>query len=156
MKNIFFLFAFLILVNCNLNKVNNTHGSLNLKKKHDKLTINLSNKNDIIQLLGPPSTKSQFNNNKWFYIERKITNTSLVTLGRKKIYENNVLVLEIDKNGILKKKEIMDMTKMNELKFSENSTGKTFKGKSFLYNFMSSLREKINAPIKKAITKKKN
>ena len=47
------------------------------------------------------------------------------------------------------------MTKMNELKFSENSTGKTFKGKSFLYNFMSSLREKINAPIKKAITKKK-
>ena len=104
MKNIFFLLAFLILVNCNLNKVNNTHGSLNLKKKHDKLTINLSNKNDIIQLLGPPSTKSQFNNNKWFYIERKITNTSLVTLGRKKIYENNVLVLEIDKNRILKKK----------------------------------------------------
>ena len=154
MKNIFFLLVLLILVNCNLNKVNNTHGSLNLKEKHAKLTINQSNKNDIIELLGPPSTKSQFNNNKWFYIERKITNTSLVTLGRKKIYENNVLVLEIDKNGILKKKEIMDMTKMNELKFSENSTGKTFKGKSFLYNFMSSLREKINAPIKKAITKK--
>ena len=98
----------LILVNCNLNKVNNTHGSLNLKEKHAKLTINQSNKNDIIELLGPPSTKSQFNNNKWIYIERKITNTSLVTLGRKKIYENNVLVLELDQNGILAKKEIMD------------------------------------------------
>ena len=144
----------LILVNCNLNKVNNTHGSLNLKEKNAKLTINQSNKNDIIELLGPPSTKSQFNNNKWIYIERKITNTSLVTLGKKKIYENNVLVLELDQNGILAKKEIMDMSKMNELKFSENSTGKTFKGKSFLYKFMSSVREKVNAPIKKAITKK--
>ena len=144
----------LILVNCNLNKVNNTHGSLNLKEKHAKLTINQSNKNDIIELLGPPSTKSQFNNNKWIYIERKITNTSLVTLGKKKIYENNVLVLELDQNGILAKKEILDMSKMNELEFSENSTGKSFKGKSFLYKFMSSVREKINAPIKKAITKK--
>ena len=144
----------LILVNCNLNKVNNTHGSLNLKEKNAKLTINQSNKNDIIELLGPPSTKSQFNNNKWIYIERKITNTSLVTLGKKKIYENNVLVLELDQNGILAKKEILDMSKMNELEFSENSTGKSFKGKSFLYKFMSSVREKVNAPIKKAITKK--
>ena len=46
------------------------------------------------------------------------------------------------------------MSKMNELEFSENSTGKSFKGKSFLYKFMSSVREKVNAPIKKAITKK--
>ena len=154
MKNIFFLFVLLILVNCNLNKVNNTHGSLNLKEKHDKLTINQSNKNDIISLLGPPSTKSQFNNNKWFYIERKITNTSLVTLGRKKIYENNVLILELNDNGILTKKKIMDKNKMNELTFSENSTGTSFTGKSFLYKFMTSVREKVNAPIKKAIRKK--
>ena len=37
MKNIFFFLSFLILVNCNLNKVNNTHGALNLKEKHDEL-----------------------------------------------------------------------------------------------------------------------
>ena len=154
MKNIFFFLSFLILVNCNLNKVNNTHGALNLKEKHDELIINQSNKNDIMILLGPPSTKSQFNVNKWFYMERKITNTSLITLGQKKIYENNVLVLELDQNGLLVNKEIMDMEKMNELKFSKNSTGTEFKGKSFLFKFMSSVREKINAPIKKAITKK--
>ena len=153
MKNIFLLFVFFTLVNCNLNKVNNTHGSLNLKDKHDKLIINQTNKNDIMNLLGPPSTKSQFNNNKWYYIERKITNTSIVTLGREKLYENNVLVLDLDENGLLAKKEIIDITKMNELEFSKNATGTKFKGKSFIFKFMNSVRQKINDPIKKAITK---
>ena len=42
-----------------------------LNKKHEKLIINKSNKNDIIQLLGSPSTKSAFDNDLWIYIERE-------------------------------------------------------------------------------------
>ena len=70
MKNILIIF-FLFVVNCNFNKVVNNHGVHFLDKKQDQLIVNTSNKNDIINLLGPPSTKSTFNNDLWIYIERK-------------------------------------------------------------------------------------
>ena len=107
-----------------------------------------------MSILGPPSSVSQFNNNKWFYIERKITNTSILTFGKKKLTENNVLVLELNQAGLLTKKRIIDINNMNELEFAKNTTSSQLKGKSFLFNFMSSVRQKINDPIKKAITKK--
>ena len=36
---------------------------------------------------------------------------------------------------------------MNELNISENETGKNYKKNSFVYNFFSSLRQKINDPL---------
>ena len=90
------LVIFLFVVNCNFNKIVDSHGSHYLEKKQKKLTINTSNKNDILGLLGPPSTKSKFDNDLWIYIERKKTRTSKLILGNKKIYINNVLLLEID------------------------------------------------------------
>ena len=155
MKKILFIIILIVLSNCNLNKVNKTHGSLNLEKKQSKLQINISNKNDIIELLGPPSTKSQFDNNKWYYIERKVTNTSITTLGREKLIKNNILVLEISESGLLAKKEFLNMDKMEELQFSENMTEVDYKNKNFLYNFFNSIRQKINEPVKKAIAKNK-
>ncbi len=153
MKKILFIIILIVLSNCNLNKVNKTHGSLNLEKKQSKLQINISNKNDIIALLGPPSTKSQFDNNKWFYIERKVTNTSITTLGREKLIKNNVLVLEINESGLLANKEFLNMDKMVELQFSENTTDVNYKNKNFFYNFFNSIRQKINEPVKKAISR---
>ncbi len=155
MKKILFIIILIVLSNCNLNKVNKTHGSLNLEKKQSKLQINISNKNDIIELLGPPSTKSQFDNNKWYYIERKVTNTSITTLGREKLIKNNILVLEISESGLLAKKEFLNMDKMEELQFSENMTEVDYKNKNFLYSFFNSIRQKINEPVKKAIAKNK-
>ena len=93
MKKLLFFIILIGLTNCKLNEVNKTHGSLNLDKKHKKLELSVSNKNDIVILLGPPSTVSQFDNNTWYYIERKVTNTSIFTLGREKVLKNNVLVL---------------------------------------------------------------
>jgi outer membrane protein assembly factor BamE (lipoprotein component of BamABCDE complex) len=51
-------------------------------------------------LIGPPSTKSTFDNDVYIYIERK-TSSKLVKLGKKKLIKNDVLVLEIDNKGIL-------------------------------------------------------
>ncbi len=147
MKNIFFLFVLLILVNCNLNKVNNTHGSLNLKEKHDKLTINQSNKNDIISLLGPPSTKSKFDKDLWIYIETKKTGTNFFKFGQRKIFINNVLLLEIDNKGILTKKDLVDISKMKEIKFSDDFTKSGYSKRSFVYDFLSSMRQKVNDPL---------
>ena len=148
MKYILILILFFTL-SCSLNKVKNNHGVLSLENKISKIKINKSNKNDIINIFGPPSTKSTFDNNVWIYIERKKANRSIFMLGSKKIVKNNVAILEIDNKGILKKKEIYDLNKMNKYKFSENTTQSTYKKNSYIYGVLTSLREKINAPAKR-------
>ena len=111
--------------------------------------LNHLNKNDIIKLLGPPSVTSTFNNDLYFYIERKTTTGKLIKLGKKKYLENNVLVLEIDNRGILLKKEFYDLNKMNNIKIVSNETTVDYKKQSFIYEFLSSMRQKINDPLGK-------
>ena len=123
------------------------HGVPNLEKKHKTLLINSSNKNDIIKILGQPSSKSKFDNDTWIYIERKQTQSKLKNLGRMKIYKNDVLVLDIDKYGILKNKEFYDLQDMNNLNIVKSKTQAGYKRSSFIYKFMSSMRQKINDPL---------
>ena len=152
MKFIALLLFIFTTIGCSTNKVKNNHGVLSLQSKIDKIVINKSNTNDIINIFGPPSTKSTFDNNLWFYIERKKTNSSIFKLGRQKITKNNVVVLEIDSKGILMSKKLYDMSKMNKYKFSKNSTETSYKKNSYIYGVMTSLREKINAPAKRKRT----
>ena len=144
---ILLLVIFLFVVNCNFNKIVDSHGSHYLEKKQKKLTINTSNKNDIISLLGPPSTKSKFDNDLWIYIERKKTRTSILKFGTKKIYINNVLLLEIDNKGLLAKKEFFNINDMKEVKFIEDETDITYSKRSFVYDFFSSMRQNVNDPL---------
>ena len=90
-----------------INKVILHHGVHNLDKKQTKLKINYSNKNDILELIGPPSTESAFDNEVYIYIERKTSSSRLTKLGKKKLLKNNVLVLEINSKGLLVKKKIL-------------------------------------------------
>ncbi len=143
---ILILFIFLFTLNCSTNKVSKNHGFKSLETKFEKIVINQTNKNDIIDLIGPPSTKSDFNKNKWFYIERRQTNQSLFKLGQKKIEKNNILMVEFNNRGILNNKKIFDMDDMNEIKYLESLTNKEFKQNNFLYNILTSFRERINAP----------
>ncbi len=134
---------------CTLKKVENTHGVHFLDKKQKKLTINKSNKNDIMALLGYPSTKSTFDNDIWIYIERRTNHSSLIKLGKEKIVVNNVLLLEINAMGLLKKKKFLDLKNTNNIKFSENTTTSNYNKNSFIYDFLSSMRQKINDPLGK-------
>ena len=145
MKYILILLLFFTL-SCSLNKVKNNHGVLSLENKINKIEINKSNKNDIIDIFGPPSTKSSFDDNLWIYIERKKSNRSVFAFGVKKTITNNVAVLELTSMGILKKKTIYDLNNMNKYKFSENTTESAYEKNSYIYNVLTSLREKINAP----------
>ena len=117
--------------------------------------MNKTNKNDILKTLGNPSTKSKFDNDVWIYIERKQTQSKLINLGKMKIYKNDVLVLEIDNYGILKKKEFYNKDDMKKLKIAENTTEKGFRKSTFVYDFMSSMRQKINDPLNKRAEKQK-
>ena len=125
------------------------HGVHFLDKKHKKLEINSSNKNDIIKLLGEPSTKSTFDNDVWIYIERKISTGSIFKLGKEKLITNNVLVVEIDDLGLLADIKFYDKNTMNDIKFVSSSTESAYKKRSFVYDFLSSMRQKINEPMKK-------
>ena len=155
LKILYIIFLSLILSNCNLKKVVKHHGVPSLEKKQTSLIINKTNKNDIVKLFGNPSTTSKFDNDVWIYIERKQTQSELKNLGRMRVYKNDVLVLEIDKYGILKKKNLYNQKNMNNLKISKDRTGKKFRKNSFIYDFMSSLRQKINDPLGKRATKRK-
>jgi len=131
------------------------HGVPFLEKKQLELTVNKSNKNDIRKILGNPSTKSKFDNDIWIYIERKQTQSKLKNLGRMKIHKNDVLVLEIDSYGILKKKEFYNKEDMENIKIVEATTEAGFKRNSFIYDFMSSMRQKINDPLGQRAKKRK-
>ena len=126
-----------------------------LEKKQESLIINKSNKNDIRKILGNPSTTSKFDNDVWIYIEQKQTQSKLSNLGKMKIYKNDVLVLEIDSHGILKKKEFFNKDDMKNIKIVKSTTEVGFKRNSFIYNFMSSMRQKINDPLGQRAKKRK-
>jgi len=132
-----------------MNKVVLHHGVHNLEKKQTKIQINQSNRNDIIQLIGPPSTKSSFDNDVLIYIERKTSSSKLTKLGKKKLLVNNVLVLEIDNRGILVDKKFYDKEDMQKLVFDKNETTVKYSKTSFIYNFLYSLRQKIDDPLGK-------
>ena len=145
----------MILSNCSFKPVVKHHGVPFLEKKQALLIINKTNKNEIREILGNPSTKSKFDNDVWIYIERKQTQSKLKNLGKMKIYENNVLVIEIDNYGMLKKKEFYNKEKMNNIKISKFITGDNFRKNSFIYEFMSSVRQKINDPLGARAAKRK-
>ena len=154
-KILYIIFLSLIVANCTLKPVVKHHGVPLLEIKQKKLIINKSNKNDIKKTLGIPSTPSKVDNDVWIYIERKQTQSKIKNLGKMKIFKNDVLVLEIDNYGILKSKEFYNINDMEKLKISKYQTQTAFTKKSFIYNFMSSMRQKINDPLGKRAKKRK-
>jgi len=154
-KILYIIFLSLIVSNCSLKPVVKHHGVPFLEKKQSSLVINKTNKNDIMKILGNPSTKSKFDNDVWIYIERKQTQSKLTNLGRMKIYKNDVLVLEIDNYGILKKKEFYNKDDMKNIKIVKTTTQAGFKKNSFVYEFLSSMRQKVNDPLGQRAKKRK-
>jgi len=148
MKKILLL-SIIFLASCTLNKVILHHGVHNLEQKQKKLKLEYSNKNDIIKLIGPPSTQSVFDSEVFIYIERKTSSSKLLKLGKKELIKNDVLILELDNKGILISKKFYNKNDMNQIVFDNQQTGINYTKKSFIYNFLSTLREKIDDPLNK-------
>ncbi len=148
MKNIILFSIFLLTLNCSINKVSNVHGSRFLENKQSKIVINKTNKNDLRKLIGPPSSVSKFDDI-WIYIERKKTNQSLMKLGVKKISKNNILILKFNKIGLVSEVDFLDINNMSDVKIAEKKTFKKYKQDNFVYDTLTILREKINAPTRR-------
>jgi outer membrane protein assembly factor BamE (lipoprotein component of BamABCDE complex) len=146
MHKFIIILIFLLLSNCHRNPVINTHGVPFLDMKQKKLIIKESNKNDVKEILGQPSTVGIFDNSIWIYIERTRTRGKLLKFGQNVTSKNNVLALEFNDYGILIKKDFYNKNQINNINFTKNTTGTIKREKNFVYSFLSSLRQKINKP----------
>ena len=144
MKKTIYLFLILFfIIGCQRNEVIKTHGISYLEKREKLIFVNKSNKNDTIEIFGYPSTKGLTEDNLWIYVERTMTRGKLLKLGRNYLKKNNVLVLEFDKYGVLKKKNFYNKDSMKRLSFTKNITENDIRKENFIYSFLSSVRQKM-------------
>ncbi len=134
---------FFILIGCKLQEPSKNHGILFLKNRSDLLILNASNKNDVVKIIGQPHSKSVNDENEWMYFERILTKGDYHKLGQNVLKTNNVLVLNFDKYGILKKKNFLDKKNKRELSFSEKETQNELTKESFVKRFLNSVRSKM-------------
>ncbi len=142
-ETVYLLLILLFTISCQRNEIVKTHGIAYLEKREKLIFVNKSNKNDTINIFGQPSTKGMTNDNLWIYIERTMTRGKMFKLGRNYLTKNNVLVLEFDKYGILKKKELSSIEDMKKLTFAKNITENEIRKENFVYSFLSSVRQKM-------------
>jgi len=142
-KALYLLLILFAITSCQRKEVIKTHGIAYLEKREKLIFVNKSNKNDIIQILGQPSTKGMTDDYLWIYIERTTTKGKLYKIGQNYIKKNNVLVLEFNKYGVLSKKEFYDKGKMKKLTFTENITENEVRKENFIFSFLSSVRQKM-------------
>ena len=140
---VFLFIIFLILLGCQLQEPAKNHGILFLDNRSEKLSINKSNKNDVIKILGQPHAKNFGEDDTWIYIERTLSKGKYHKLGRHELKTNNTLILNFDKYGILKTKDFYDKDDLNKIKFSKKTTDNDLSQKSFVESFLQSVKKKM-------------
>jgi outer membrane protein assembly factor BamE (lipoprotein component of BamABCDE complex) len=120
-----------------------THGINFLKNRSNQLIVDKSNKNDVIKILGNPHVKSISSDDEWIYIERVLTKGKLHKLGRNILKENNILVINFDKYGLINEKIFLIKGDLNKVQFSKKNTKTEMSKKSFAEKLLTSIREKM-------------
>jgi outer membrane protein assembly factor BamE (lipoprotein component of BamABCDE complex) len=134
---------FIISVSCKLQEPLKTHGIIYLENRSAKLTVEKSNKNDVIEVMGQPQIRSDEINDSWIYVERVLTKGKYHKLGRHVLKENNVLVLSFNKFGVLAEKKLFSKDDIKKVKFSKKTTQNEISQKSFVESFLQSLKTKM-------------
>lgn len=142
-KRFYLLLLLIIISNCQLKDTRKTHGILFLENRANKLEVNKSNKNDAINILGNPHTKSFDKENDWIYFERVFVKGKYHNLGKNILQSNNILYLEFNKYGILVSKNFFNKDDIQKMSFSEKITQNDLSKKSIVESFFSSLKSKM-------------
>jgi|TARA_B000000557_G_C20760401_1_gene437106 outer membrane protein assembly factor BamE (lipoprotein component of BamABCDE complex) len=142
-NNLLYLLVFIILISCKLQEPLKTHGIIFLENRSQKLVLNKSNKNDVIRIMGRPHIKEDEINQSWIYLERILSKGKYHKLGRHILKENNVLVLNFDKYGVLKNKQFLKKEDLKKLEFSQKITENELTQKSFVQKFLQSIKQKM-------------
>ena len=83
-----------ILNGCQLQEPKKNHGIVFLKNRSEKLIVNKSNKNDVLNIVGQPHTKSVDDVDEWIYMERTLTKGEFHKLGQNILKENSKSTLQ--------------------------------------------------------------
>ena len=142
-NNLLYFIVFIILISCKLQEPLKTHGIIFLENRSQKLVLNKSNKNDVIRIMGRPHIKEDEINQSWIYLERILSKGKYHKLGRHILKENNVLVLNFDKYGVLKNKQFLKKEDLKKLEFSQKITENELTQKSFVQKFLQSIKQKM-------------
>ncbi len=142
-KNLILITLLFILSNCQLKEPIKGHGINFLENRSKKISLNKSNKNDVISILGNPHTTSLDDEDLWFYFDRKLSGGSIIKFGDMDLLENNVLVVNFDKYGIVTQKEFFSKEDMKKIKYSEMKTENPVSKQSFVASFLQSVRQKM-------------
>lgn len=137
------ILLFISLVNCQFQDPYLNHGINFLDNRAKKLIVSKSNLNDVVRIMGHPHTKSFSNENQWVYIERTLTKGEYHKLGKNVLKNNNVLILEFNKYGILSNKKLYDKNDLKKIKFSSQETKNEITQKSFVEKFLTSVKSKM-------------
>ena len=132
-----YILVFFFIVSCTA--IDELHGIDNLKAKSESLQVNITNSNDVLNLIGPPQNIAITDNNIWFYHE---VHQTINKSGSKVISDNNTLRLEFDDLGILKKINFLDKNTLSKNAFDESSTISLGKDSNFLSSFLASMRQR--------------
>ena len=140
---------FFILLGCQIQESAKNHGILFLENRSNELTVDISNKNDVLKIIGHPHSKSINDEDMWLYIERTLGKGKYHKLGKHVLKSNNTLVLLFDKYGVLKSKKFYTKEDIKKIAFSDKETNNDLSKKSFVQSFLSSVRQKMYGNRKK-------
>jgi outer membrane protein assembly factor BamE (lipoprotein component of BamABCDE complex) len=132
-----YILIFTLLYSCTT--IDELHGIDNLKIKSESLQINITNSNDVFNLIGPPQNIGLKNENIWYYHEVHQTRNKY---GDKIITDNNTLRLEFDDLGVLRKLNFLDKNSLSKNPFNEDQTLSLGKDTSFLSSFLASMKQR--------------
>ena len=131
----------LILTNCSsLKQPNEIHGVKNIISKSQILKKNVSNKNDVLKLIGYQPLIDPFDKNLWSYFEIVIEKNRL---GKKEFKKNNILIIKFNNKGIINKVETYNLSNMQNIVFSENKTKSLALDDSVITKILNSSRKRL-------------
>jgi len=132
-----YILIFLFLYSCVT--IDEVHGINNLKKQSESLQLNITNSNDVLDLIGPPQNIGIKNENIWYYHE---VHRSRNIYGDRIITSSNVLKLEFNELGILKDIIFLDKNALSKNNPIEDTTLSLAKDTNFLSSFLASMRQR--------------
>ena len=133
---IIFTILFFQLNSCGLKVVEN-HGQIYGKNLDlNELQIGKTTKNEIVELLGSPSTTSNFDNEQsWIYISSEFK--KFVFLDGSNT-DQKILILSFNQNT-LKNKELLSKNDINNIEYEETLTDSRGKKVNWIKDFFSNL-----------------
>jgi len=111
------LLSLLFLTACAIN-TKSIRGSLIKENEINQLRLGTHSKQQVIQLLGTPSSKSTLNNDQWYYIT---DHTITKPLKKTQIDKRQILILTF-KNNVLDKISKLDESKSKNFRPEEEKT----------------------------------